>query len=102
MMNRQEKLVEILLGSIVTEKSYLVAEAGEGKQILFKVRTDATKCEIREAVEQLFEVKVDHVRTVNVKGKTRKFKQKQGRTQDWKKAYVKLQPGQDINFFVEN
>ena len=102
MMTKQERIYEVILGSIVTEKSYLVAEAGEGKQIAFKVRTDATKHEVRDAVELMFDVKVDQVRTANVKGKTRRFKQKLGKTQDWKKAYVKLQPGHDINFFAEN
>ena len=67
---------------------------------MFKVATDATKLEVKRAVEQLFEVQVDDVRVVNVKGKTRRTKTGVGRRSDWKKAYVRLAEGQDIDFAV--
>ena len=67
---------------------------------MFKVATDANKLEVKKAVEQLFEVKVDGVRLVNVKGKTRRTKTGVGHRSDWKKAYVRLAEGQDIDFSV--
>lgn len=67
-------------------------------QIVFKVDTTATKLEIKKAVEQLFNVKVDSVSTLNVKGKTKRTVRGLGKRNDWKKAYVSLQPGQDIDF----
>ena len=66
--------------------------------IVFKVATDATKAEIKAAVEKLFEVKVEAVRTLNVMGKTKRTGARMGRRSDWKKAYVTLVPGQDIDF----
>jgi large subunit ribosomal protein L23 len=86
----QERLFKVLLGPHITEKSAM--SAGTATQVVFKVATDATKLEVRKAVEQLFEVKVDGVRVVNMKGKTRRS--------DWKKAYVRLAEGQDIDFSV--
>ncbi|MDE0876909.1 MAG: 50S ribosomal protein L23, partial [Porticoccaceae bacterium] len=82
----------------ITEKSAM--SAGTATQVVFKVATDATKLEVRKAVEQLFEVKVDGVRVVNMKGKTRRTKTGLGRRSDWKKAYVRLAEGQDIDFSV--
>ena len=93
---REEKLMTVLISPHVSEKSTLAAEAGN--QVVFKVRTDATKSEIRQAVEKLFEVKVDHVTVSNVKGKNKRFGRTQGRRSDWKKAYVRLAPGHDIDF----
>ncbi|MBT8408625.1 MAG: 50S ribosomal protein L23 [Alphaproteobacteria bacterium] len=92
----QERLMTVLLGPHLSEKSSTVAEAHN--QIVFKVRTDATKAQIKRAVEQLFEVKVEGVRVVNQKGKAKRFGQIQGRRSDWKKAYVRLAPGNDIDF----
>ena len=92
----QERLMQVLLGPHVSEKSTAVAE-GSG-QIVLRVRTDATKAEIRRAVEMLFEVKVDSVAVTRVRGKSKRFGMRQGRRQDWKKAYVRLAPGQDIDF----
>ena len=92
----QERLLEVILSPHVTNKAYEVVE--ETSYVVFKVATDATKLEIKKAVELLFEVKVDTVKTVNVKGKSRRFGRIEGRTKDWKKAYVKLQEGHDINF----
>ena len=88
----------MLLGPHITEKSAM--SAGTATQVVFKVATDATKLEVRKAVEQLFEVKVDGVRVVNMKGKTRRTKTGLGRRSDWKKAYVRLAEGQDIDFSV--
>ena len=94
----QERLFKVLLGPHITEKSAM--SAGTATQVVFKVATDATKLEVRKAVEQLFEVKVDGVRVVNMKGKTRRTKTGVGRRSDWKKAYIRLAEGQDIDFSV--
>jgi large subunit ribosomal protein L23 len=66
--------------------------------IVFKIATDATKAEVKAAVEKLFEVKVEAVRTLNVAGKTKRTGARMGRRSDWKKAYVTLVEGQDIDF----
>ncbi|MCF6767969.1 50S ribosomal protein L23 [Thiotrichales bacterium 19S11-10] len=92
----QERLYQVILGPHVSDKAF--ESADEGRKIVFKVSTNANKLEIKKAVEQLFEVKVDGVKTVNVKGKPRRFGRITGRTKDWKKAYVTLQEGFDINF----
>ena len=94
----QERVFKVLLGPHVTEKSAM--PAGAATQVVFKVATDATKLEVKKAVEQLFDVQVDDVRVVNVKGKTRRTKNGLGRRSDWKKAYVRLAEGQDIDFAV--
>jgi large subunit ribosomal protein L23 len=91
----EERLMTVLLGPHVSEKSTI---AGESNQVVFKVRPDATKREIRQAVEKLFEVKVLNVSVTNVKGKEKRFSQILGRRSDWKKAYVRLAPGSDIEF----
>lgn len=91
----EKRLYEVLVGPYTTEKSVSVAE--KYSQHVFKVAKDATKTEIKEAVSTLFNVVVESVRTVQVMGKTKRFKQTQGRRNDWKKAYVALQKGQDIN-----
>ena len=92
----QERLMKVLLSPVVSEKAAIAADAA--RQYAFKVATDATKPEIAAAVELLFDVKVDAVRTVLVKGKRKRFGQIQGRRSDWRKAYVRLQEGQDIDF----
>jgi len=92
----QERIANVLLAPHVSEKSTIVGE--KNNQIVFKVATDASKYEIKQAVETLFDVKIKEVRTVNVKGKKRNFRQKPGRRKDWKKAYVSLAEGQDLNF----
>jgi len=94
----QERLFKVLLGPHITEKS--ASAAGSATQVAFKVATDASKLEVKKAVEKLFEVKVDGVRVVNVKGKTRRTKTGMGKRSDWKKAYVRLAEGQDIDFSV--
>lgn len=91
-----ERLLKILLGPVVSEKSARVGEAA--RQVVFKVTGDATKPEVKAAVEALFEVKVDNVTVSNVKGKQKRFRQGLGRRSNWKKAYVTLQEGFDIDF----
>lgn len=90
------RLMSILLSPVVSEKSALAADSSN--QFAFKVTTDATKPEIADAVEMMFDVKVDHVRTVNVRGKQKRFGAVMGRRNNWKKAYVRLKPGYDIDF----
>lgn len=92
----QEKLMNVLLEPRVTEKSTVAAELNN--QFTFKVRKDADKQEIKAAVELMFNVEVDSVKTLNVKGKQKRFGQRLGQRSDWKKAYVKLKPGFDIDF----
>lgn len=91
----QERIMSILLAPHVSEKASLAADRGE---FVFKVAIDATKREIKAAVELLFEVKVENVKTSVVKGKTKRTGQISGRRSNWKKAYVSLQEGQDIDF----
>ncbi len=91
-----ERLMKILLGPLMSEKSANAAD--NARQFTFKVTTDATKPEIAAAVELLFEVKVDKVQTIKVKGKRKRFGQIQGKRKDWKKAIVRLAEGQDIDF----
>ena len=94
----QERLFKVLLGPHITEKSAM--SQGAATQVVFKIANNANKLEVKKAVEQLFEVKVDGVRLVNVKGKTRRTKTGMGQRSDWKKAYVRLAEGQDIDFSV--
>lgn len=95
-MIQQERLLKVLKAPLVSEKATNNAE--KNNTIVFKVVVDANKVEIANAVEQLFEVKVDSVRTVLVKGKTKRHGAKTGRRSDWKKAYVTLQEGQELDF----
>ncbi|MFQ5470618.1 MAG: 50S ribosomal protein L23 [Gammaproteobacteria bacterium] len=92
----QERLMSILLSPHVSEKS---ARASDGsRQFVFKVVNNASKPEIRDAVELLFDVQVEGVQVLNVKGKTKRFGGNIGKRSDWKKAYVKLKEGFDIDF----
>jgi large subunit ribosomal protein L23 len=88
--------MNVLVAPHVSEKSARAAEAGN--QFVFRVRTDATKPEIKAAVELMFEVKVDAVQVVNVAGKAKRFGARHGRRSDFKKAYVRLAEGQTIDF----
>lgn len=97
-MNR-EKLMKILISPLMTEKVYGLSNE-TAQQVAFKVLKDSNKSEIRRAVELMFDVKVDAVRTLNVKGKSRRFGRTIGRTQDWKKAYIRLSEGSKIDFGV--
>ncbi|OOZ23766.1 50S ribosomal protein L23 [Solemya velum gill symbiont] len=91
----QERVMKVLLAPIVSEKS---AMAGESNQVVFHVVANATKPEIRAAVEKMFEVDVESVRVVNLKGKTKRFGARFGRRSDTRKAYVRLKEGQEIDF----
>ena len=91
-----ERLLKVLLSPRMTEKSTMVAESSN--QYVFKVTSDSNKAEIKAAVEKLFEVTVESVRVVNVKGKSKVFKAQRGKRSDWKKAYVRVQEGQVIDF----
>jgi len=92
----EKRLYTIILGPHVTEKS--VRATDRHHQVVFRVAKDATKPELKEAVQKLFSVQVDSVRMVNVGGKTKNFRQMQGERSNWKKAYVRLAEGQAINF----
>ena len=92
----QERLMKVLLEPRITEKSSMLAD--KHKQFVFKVVKDATKPEIKKAVELLFEVEVESVRVINVRGKVKRFSHMLGQRSDWKKAYVKLKTGFDIDF----
>lgn len=92
----QDRLLQIVLAPQVTEKATYVAD--KHQQIAFKVRTDATKPEIKAAVELMFKVEVEAVTVANVKGKKKNAGRIMGHRKDWKKAYVSLKPGQEINF----
>ncbi|MEA2080898.1 MAG: 50S ribosomal protein L23 [Pseudomonadota bacterium] len=91
-----ERLSRILIGPVVSEKSTRVAD--QSRQMVFKVLPDASKFEIRKAVEKMFDVSVTRVQVSNVKGKIKRFGQTMGRRSDWKKAYVTLAEGSDIDF----
>jgi len=91
----QERIMSILLAPHVSEKASFAADRGE---FVFKVAKTATKPEIKKAVELMFEVKVENVTTLIAKGKTKRTGQISGRRSDWKKAYVSLEEGQDIDF----
>ncbi|VAX02060.1 LSU ribosomal protein L23p (L23Ae) [hydrothermal vent metagenome] len=93
---KQERLMKVLLGPLVSEKSANVAD--QSNQVVFKVTTDATKPEIKAAVKLMFEVDVESVQTSNVAGKTKRSQGKLGKRKDWKKAYVRVKAGQDITF----
>lgn len=95
-MINEERLLKVVLGPHVSEKSTTAAESNN--TVVFKVVKDANKEEIKQAVEKLFEVEVNSVRTVNVKGKTKRHGSSFGKRKDWKKAYVILKEGQDIDF----
>jgi large subunit ribosomal protein L23 len=92
----RESLMNVLIGPHVSEKSARISEGAN--QFVFRVRRDATKPDIKAAVELMFSVKVDGVQVVNETGKSRRSGKLQGRTQDIKKAYVRLAPGQTIDY----
>jgi large subunit ribosomal protein L23 len=92
----QERLMKVLLAPQISEKATHVADKNE--QVVFRVVTDATKPEIKAAVELMFKVSVDSVKVVNVMGKVKRIGRVMGRRNDWKKAYVCLAAGQEINF----
>ena len=92
----QERLTTVLVAPHVTEKTSLMMQ--NANQYAFRVLRDASKDEVKKAVELMFEVKVAGVQVVNEPGKERRFGKRIGRTQDWKKAYVRLADGQAIDY----
>ncbi len=92
----QERLMKVLLSPVISEKATLAADASG--RYTFRVAQDATKREIGKAVEAMFEVQVDAVQVLNVKGKSKRFGQRLGKRKDWRKAYVRLKAGNDIDF----
>ena len=92
----QERLMKVLLAPIVSEKSTMIADKAE--QVAFRVMQDATKAEIKAAVELLFKVQVESVNVLNTKGKVKRTRGMIGRRVNVRKAYVCLKPGQEINF----
>lgn len=88
----------IILGPVISEKSTKLKEKGE---IVFRVEPSANKIEIKKAVEELFKVKVESVRTANFQGKMKRWGRFEGRRRDWKKAYVKLKEGEKMIDFIE-
>ncbi len=93
-----ERIMMVLKEPHTSEKTTILAD--KYKQFTFKVLKTATKREIKQAVEMMFNVKVKNVTLVNVKGKTKRFRQLNGKRSDWKKAFVSLLPGHDIDFTV--
>ena len=93
---KEGRLAQVLVAPVISEKATQVAE--KQNQVLFKVLRDATKPEIKAAVELMFKVEVEAVNVVNVKGKVKRSGRVTGRRDNWKKAYVTLKQGQDIDF----
>lgn len=90
------QLAGVLQAPVISEKSTIAAE--KNKRFVFKVQKVATKNQVKNAVEMMFNVEVDSVQVLNVKGKQKRFGRSLGQRSDWKKAYVKLKPGHDIDF----
>jgi len=91
-----DQLMTVVLAPVVSEKSTFVAD--KNRQYVFRVVDSATKPEIKAAIELMFKTKVDKVTVLNVHGKQRRFGKSIGRKRNWKKAYVRLAAGQEINF----
>jgi large subunit ribosomal protein L23 len=94
-----ERLATVLLAPVISEKGTFVADKHE--QVVFRVAQNATKPEVKAAVELMFKVEVKSVQILNVHGKEKRFGRFMGRRRNWKKAYVCLKPGQEINFAQE-
>ncbi|WP_218814454.1 50S ribosomal protein L23 [Rickettsiella endosymbiont of Dermanyssus gallinae] len=94
--HQQQRRFKLIKRPHVSEKATLLAD--KHRQFVFQVQIDANKSEIKQAVESLFSVKVDAVQLLNVKPKAKRFKQTEGRSKAWKKAYVSLAEGHDIDF----
>jgi len=90
-----ERVFQVLKSPLISEKAAILGDASN--QHVFRVATDAKKAEIKAAVEQLFDVKVANVRTINVNGKSKRMGMRKGRRKDWKKAYVSLEQGHEID-----
>lgn len=91
-----ERLYQVLVSPIISEKSTRIAD--QGSQVAFEVLPDATKTEIKQAVELAFDVNVESVQVANIRGKVKRFGRTPGARSNWKKAYVRLRAGQDIDF----
>ena len=94
-----ERLMTVLLAPVVSEKGTFIAD--KHNQVVFRVMQNATKPEVKAAVELMFKTQVESVQISNVKGKKKRFGTHAGRRRSWKKAYVSLKPGQEINFAAE-
>ena len=92
----QERLQQVIRRPVISEKSTIAADSMH--QVIFEVLDDATKSEIKQAIEALFDVTVQRVRVVNVRGKIKRFGRTPGKRKNWKKAYVRLAEGDDIDF----
>jgi large subunit ribosomal protein L23 len=95
-----ERLMTVLLAPVISEKATFIAD--KHSQVIFRVAPDATKPEVKAAVELMWKVEVDTVQISIVKGKEKRFGRFIGRRRGWKKAYVSLKPGQEINFAAES
>jgi large subunit ribosomal protein L23 len=95
-----ERLMTVLLAPVISEKATFIAD--KHSQVIFRVAPDATKPEVKAAVELMWKVEVDTVQISIVKGKEKRFGRFIGRRRGWKKAYVSLKPGQEINFASES
>lgn len=93
---KEERLYKVILAPVVSEKTAIATE--QSNQVVFKVLKGASKSEIQAAVEKMFDVKVQTVNVLNVKGKTKRTRFGVGKRNDWKKAYVRLEQGQEIDF----
>ncbi len=96
MTTKQDRIMTVLVAPIISEKSTNIAE--KNNQVAFRVLQNATKAEIKAAVEQLFKVKVVGVNMINIAGKSKRFGRFTGRRDNVRKAYVRLAEGQEINF----
>ena len=94
-----ERLMTVVLAPVVSEKGTFIAD--KHAQVIFRVMQNATKPEVKAAIELMFKVEVESVQIANVKGKQKRFGTHMGRRRNWKKAYVSLKPGQEINFAAE-
>jgi large subunit ribosomal protein L23 len=94
--HKEERLMNVLVAPVVSEKGTFIGE--KYNQVIFRVLPDATKDEIKAAVQLMFKAEVLSVAVTNVKGKEKRFGRFNGRRNNWKKAYVSLKPGQEINF----
>jgi len=92
----EERMYKIILGAHISEKATVIAE--ESNQVTLKVSRDASRPEIRQAVEKIYNVKVENVTVLNVKGKVKRTARGSSRKASWKKAYVRLAEGHDIDF----
>jgi len=92
----EERMYKVILGAHISEKATVISD--ESNQVTLRVSRDATRPEIREAVEKIYNVKVENVTTLNVKGKVKRTARGSSRKPSWKKAYVRLAEGHDIDF----